>query len=352
MVKKSRTYIASPPGAAIREQLEQRGMSQKEFAARMGLSEKHVSRLINGDVLLTTEVALRLESVLGIRAGFWLRLESIYREKLGRINEENSMEEDIRLAGEFPYQQMADFQWVPEAKKASEKVRELRKYFGVARLTLLGDSQINRIACRRLAITDKGDLALMAWAQQARVRARNMDVKPVDLRKLESFLPEIRKLTREGPERFCPKLTEMLGECGIAIVYLPHLAGSFLQGATMKDGSKIVLGITARGKDADKFWFSLFHELGHIVLGHVEKPEEITGAEEKKADAWARDQLIMRKDWDKFLSAGDYTKGAVLLFSEEIDIAPGIVVGRMQNDGIIPCNALNGLKEHTQIPAS
>lgn len=62
---RSRSFIATPPGATIKEQLNDRGMSQKEFSARMDMSEKHISRLINGDVQLTSEVAVRLEMVLG-----------------------------------------------------------------------------------------------------------------------------------------------------------------------------------------------------------------------------------------------------------------------------------------------
>ena len=67
---KSRSFIATPPGATIKEQLIDRGLSQKEFALRMGMSEKHISKLINGDVQLTPEVAVRLEMVLGVPAKF------------------------------------------------------------------------------------------------------------------------------------------------------------------------------------------------------------------------------------------------------------------------------------------
>ena len=91
---RSRSYIATPPGATIKEQLKDRGMSQKEFAARMDLSEKHVSKLINGEVQLTPEVAVRLETVLGVPAKFWNNLEAIYREKLLKIEAENFMDED------------------------------------------------------------------------------------------------------------------------------------------------------------------------------------------------------------------------------------------------------------------
>lgn len=84
MVRNSHT-VAFPPGATVKEQLEDRGMSQKDFAVRMGMSEKHISKLINGEVRLTNETAMKLEFVLGIPAVFWCNLEAIYRDKLQRI---------------------------------------------------------------------------------------------------------------------------------------------------------------------------------------------------------------------------------------------------------------------------
>ncbi len=95
---KSHSYIATPPGVTIKEQIVDRGMSQIEFAARMDMSEKHISKLINGEVLLTSEMAMRLEMVLGLPAHFWNNLESIYREKLQLIQEENEMDACIEIA--------------------------------------------------------------------------------------------------------------------------------------------------------------------------------------------------------------------------------------------------------------
>ena len=86
-------------------------------------------------------------------------------------------------------------------------------------------------------------------------------------------------MTTMNPSDFCPKLIELLSNCGIALVFLPHIGGSFLHGATFYDGNKIVVGLTVRGKDADKFWFSLFHELGHIYLAtstsQMEQPKKM-----------------------------------------------------------------------------
>ena len=91
---RSKSIIATPPGTTIKEQLEDRGMTQKDFAARMGMSEKHISQLINGDVRLTPETAEKLEMVFGIPARFWNNLEAIYQEKLIKAQAENEMDEE------------------------------------------------------------------------------------------------------------------------------------------------------------------------------------------------------------------------------------------------------------------
>jgi len=78
-------------------------MLQKEFAIRMDMSEKHISHLINGKVELTSDVAQRLELVLGIPAKIWNDLESRYRERLAKVNQELEDEKEILFARRFPY---------------------------------------------------------------------------------------------------------------------------------------------------------------------------------------------------------------------------------------------------------
>lgn len=346
---RSRSYIATPPGATIREQLDDRGMSQKEFAVRMDMSEKHISRLIHGEVQLTPEVAVRLEMVLGIPARFWNNLEAIYREKLIKAEAENAMDADEALAKQLPYSEMAKFGWVPETRVAKEKVIHLRKYFEVVELSLLENSQITRIACRRLAMTEKSDFALLAWVQEVKLEARHVMTAPIDIKGLIKMIPEFRQMTTLEPEEFCTELKTRLAEHGIALVFLPHLKGSFLQGASFMDSNKIVVGLTARGRDADKFWFSLFHELAHIVLGHIGQPDGTSEQDEKDADSWAGEMLIPSEAFEMFKKRENYSPACVQDFAKRLKIAPGIVVGRLQNEGCIGYNMLNDLKEHYMI---
>ena len=259
------------------------------------------------------------------------------------------MDADAEIAKRFPYSEMAKLGWVPETREANEKVINLRKYFEVVQLSLLGSDQITRIACRRLAITDKSDLALMAWAQEAKIKARGIQTAPINIKGLILAMPKIRKMTVLKPKEFCPKIKKYLAECGIALVFLPHLKGSFLQGASFMDGKKLVVGLTARGKDADKFWFSLFHELAHIALGHVGRPNGTSEEDEKAADKWSGDILIKSEDFEQFRINQDYSEQSVVQFAKDQGIAPGIVVGRMQLEGMIKYSMLNNLKEKYEI---
>lgn len=348
---RSRNYIATPPGATIKEQLNDRGMSQKEFAARMDMSEKHISRLINGDVHLTSEVAIRLEMVLGVPAKFWNNLESIYREKLNKAEMENIMEEDEALANQFPYNEMSKYGWVPPTKNINEKVINLRKFFGVVKLSLLENTQITKIAYRRLSVTEKGDLALLAWVQEAKNESRNIITEQINTKGLIEIIPEIRKMTLQTPDAFCSQLKDILANNGVALVFLPHLTGTYLHGATFMDGNKFVVGLTTRGKDADRFWFSFFHELAHIILGHVVKKDEITEEDEKEANNWAKNNLIPKEQFDQLKNCSDYSSSSIKNFARNVGVAPGIVVGRLQNEGIIKHNMLNDLKEQYKISA-
>lgn len=74
--------IAIPPGATIREMLDDRKMSDTVFAFCMGMSLAETDALIQGKTYLIAHIAHQLELVLGPPAKFWENLETIYREKL------------------------------------------------------------------------------------------------------------------------------------------------------------------------------------------------------------------------------------------------------------------------------
>ena len=265
------------------------------------------------------------------------------------MEEENAMDNDIALSKLFPYAEMVQYNWIEKASKSTDKVRNLRRYFEVARLGIIDNLMMPGIAYRRLAVTEKSDYALAVWAQQAKLQAREKKVALLNLQKLSENLSYIRSMTVESPDIFCPQLEQILADCGIALILLPHMKGSFLHGASFNDGKKVVMGLTVRGRDADRFWFSLFHELDHILEQHIDKPHGPTEEDENHADCFARDKLIPPEEYIEFTDGKNTSSSAVIDFASEIGIEPGIVVGRLQNDGVINHNVLNELKTHYQL---
>lgn len=285
---KGKTVFAIPPGATIKEQLVDRGMSQKEFAIRMALSEKHVSKLINGEVQLTGEVALRLEMVLGLPAHFWNNLENIYRENLIKANAELDMESDINLAKKIPYKKMAENGWIVYTEDKHERIEHLRKYFEVVKLGLLTNPAISNVAYRKQIKNGKDDFAVLAWIQKSKLEGRNISTDPIDLEKLNQLIPKIQKLVLKRTKTRFEKMKELFSSCGIALVILPYIGETILHGASFIDGSKIIMAFTIAETESTDFAFSLFHELGHIVLGHVEKDGPLSKADEAAADSFAK----------------------------------------------------------------
>ncbi len=273
---KSRTYIATPPGVTVKEQLVNRCMSQKEFATRMDMSEKHISKFLNGDVILTPDMANRLEMVLGLPASFWNNLESIYREKLVLVKEENEMDKDKEILKKFPYSNMAKLGWVEATKDSFAQIRELRKFFEVVKLSLIDSSLLPGINYKSY----EENFSLIVWAQKARIESRNVETKPININAIKSNL---KKIKTTKPD----ELANLLAEYGIALIYMPKFDENNISGATFYENNKIVIGVI----NDDNLYFNIFHEIGHILLGHINEDYVKTGNEEKDADAFSKRNL-------------------------------------------------------------
>ena len=139
-IYRSKTFVAVPPGMAIKEVLEDRNITQKELATRMQMSEKHISQLINGEVPLTQDVALKLERIFDIEAKFWNGLESRYREKILKIEYENSIDGELNFAKPFGYAKLARLGIVPNTSNKIEQIENLQKFFEVASLESVKDT--------------------------------------------------------------------------------------------------------------------------------------------------------------------------------------------------------------------
>lgn len=315
--------LAIPPGATIKEQMVDLGMTQKELSLRLGYSQKHISQLINGEVQLTQEMAARLEMVLGVPARFWNKLEAIYRENLHAARLEEDLSSDMRLAEGYPYDEMAASGWVPKTTLPIERTYNLRKHFEVSNLALMEDESLSpRVVCR--PVGEKRDaLGFRSWIQRARKLGRRVDVGKKSAVRLMRNLMTIRIMTKEDIHEVAEELGDVLATCGIALVLVPPIAGIDLSAATIVDGKKVIVSLADKDDSAD-MWLALFHEIGHIACGHLDKTE-VTAEEEQGAEEFAREALVPRCKLDEFAVAGGNGDRAVDALSCELGVGTEIV---------------------------
>ena len=107
--------------------------------------------------------------------------------------------------------------------------------------------------------------------------------------------------------------------------------------------------MTVRGKDADKFWFSLFHEIAHILYGHITQADGTTESDEADADSFAKDTLIPIDEFQRYTSLGNFSRESIIGFARSVNVDPGIVVGRLQKENFIAYSWYNDLKTKYQI---
>ncbi|WP_299428151.1 HigA family addiction module antitoxin [uncultured Meiothermus sp.] len=342
--------LAIPPGEYISEVLEEYGMSQAELARRMGRPAQAVNEIVKGDKAITPDTALQLEKALGLPAALWLGLESQYQLTKARQTEGADSMLEVGLVDEFPYREMVKLRWVTPARKPADKVLALRGYLGVSSL-----GSVQNVHAYNLAFRKKGKAspyAVAAWLRHAELEAIKTPTAPFSLGRLKALLPEIRALTALEPEVFLPKLYDLLASCGVALVIQPHLPKTYAHGAVFWVGDKAVLVVTIRGKWADIFWFTLFHEIGHLVL-HGKKSileednsddPEFTRLEEE-ANCFSRNTLIAPGDYESFIWKNSFTYADVSTFARHIGVHAGIVVGRLQYDKHLPPTHLHSLRQ-------
>lgn len=340
----------SPPGDTLCDLLEERGISQKVLGLRLGRSEKNLSQIMNGKAPITPDLALDLERVLGTPARFWLAREARYQEWLSRDNVPEPDDADLDWARSFEYSKMASYGWVPPTSNAQEKYFHLLQFFGVVNRSAFAAWTGNLSPQFRRAETSVGkDHLIAAWLRQGEIEAEDIEVGAYAEKGFAYAVEQARSLTCSSPAKFVSSLKSSFAANGVILLFVPELPGMGVSGATRwLTPAKALIQITLRFKTNDHLWFTIFHESCHI-LRHQKRAVYLEtqgnkSEEELEADAFAANLLIPPTKFKRFVEKGQFDKAAVLEFAQQIDIAPGIVVGRLQKEKLIGWDSLNNLK--------
>jgi HTH-type transcriptional regulator/antitoxin HigA len=347
-----------PPGEYLEEVIEELGMSKEELAKRMNRPAPKLSAIFKGNKAITPDTALQLEKVVGVPAHIWTGLESEYRLALARIhhaNERQRLKAESALVTRYRYADLVSLGIVTKKTRPTEKVRELHRFFGVTDLETVAQLKRYQAAFRFGKKSKKGRSpeSIATWLRIGELKAQKRYCVPFNGKKLKASLDQICSMTLLIPEQFQNDLQSVLADAGVALVLIPHMTGTGIHGATFWIGPrKAVVMMTLRYKWADIFWFSLFHELGHILLHGPQAVilEDTDGdpafeKQEHEANQFATDTLIPPKAYEAFLSEKRFYANDIGRFATKAGVAPGIIVGRLQHDGHIKNNWHSGLRK-------
>jgi HTH-type transcriptional regulator / antitoxin HigA len=355
------TPDAVHPGEIVSEYVEFHGWSQRDLARRTGLTPKTISEISNGKAPLTPTTALALEKVLRRPAHFWLNLQRQYDEAEARNRELRRSALWTDWVRKFPLKDMKRLRFsIPEGRSDVD-----------ALLTFLGVTSpqswdavwgASNVAYRQTHRFTQSAEAISAWVRETELEAEQIETAPFDEALLRASIGKLRRLTREKAENILEPVQTICAASGIAVVLVPELPHCAISGsAQWLSDKKALIGLTLRYKTDDQLWFTFFHELAHILLHRRKRAfivdnaaEDLTDrvidpemqGYEAEANQFAADTLIPPGALSEFLHARTFTNETIYDFAENIGVGPGIVVGRLQHDGVLKAFQGNAFKQN------
>jgi HTH-type transcriptional regulator/antitoxin HigA len=341
----------SPPGETLLETLEMLGLSQAELAERTGRPKKTINEIVQGKAGITPETAMQFELVLGVPATFWLARESKFRAWLARQEEDARIDKDVTFLADLPLKEMAEYGWIEKTKDKRVMAKTALSFFGVVSSDKV--PLVEETAFRRSEAFATNPWALAVWLRKGEIDGQKISVQQYDREKFVEVLIRIRELTAEEPSAFVPEMRRLCSEAGVVVVFVRELPKTSVSGATRwLSHNKPLIQLTLRHKSDDMFWFSFYHEAGHVYHEHAkrevlleDKFQNTLDHREASANRFAMDLLIPPAELAKFLQQGVPTQESICKFARTLGIAPGIVVGRLQFEGKLDWKHYRSLKK-------
>ena len=324
------------PGETLKEILEDREMSQRELAIRTDVTETHVSNIVNCKKPISVAYAKKLEYALDIDASFWINIQANYDKELADFEETNNISsQELKIL-----KKLTDINEYlkekPEANGAT-LVIQLRKLLGIS--SLLRIPEISQSGAYRLATTTKVDpYVLFTWLRMCDLMIEKQTVEQkLEIEMLKRKIPIFKELMFKDEGQIKKDLELHLADCGIKFSIIKHFRGAPIQGVIKRnsDGT-LSLVMTNRHKFADIFWFTLLHEIGHIVNGDIKDKlidyDFVDNKTEDRANSFASDSLIDASKYKEYIKRGDFSMPSIREFCISQNIPTFILIGRLQRE--------------------
>ena len=332
------------PGETIADVLEDRGISQAELAASTGVSPAYVSNVIAGKKDISSKFAFALEYALGVPKSFWINLQANYDAELLEATEEQTITDEERTAREALKDIVKFLRQkgkMPVGEKKDDSIISLRKALKVSNVVNVRN-MVPAGAFRMSSAVNVDPFVLGAWIRLCQIADEKREVEntfnPDDV---DELINELKTVMIHREVDVQEELRNIFAKYGIDFSVVRNYRGAPVHGyvAPKSDGSYQMV-VTIRNAYADIFWFSIFHELGHIVNGDISKRANFVDdgrdiEKEKAADEFARNRLISEKAYQSFVDRNNFGIESIKRFAATQKVMPYIVIGRLQKEKIL-----------------
>ncbi len=284
---------AIAPGETLKEVMESLDMTQKELAVRTGLTVQSLNRIFKGSQPITYETANKLELATGVLARMWNNLEAQYREQIAKIKERKQLETDLDWLRSIPTEELIKRGAMAPQKDKVLLLRETLKFYGVCSVAAWKKIWLNPVvSAQRSDCFEKCPGPASAWIRLGEIQARETDCNPFNKRAFSRTTKEIRLLMKKDPDVFIPEIRALCARSGVVLALVPEMREAPWRGATKwLSSNKALILLNPPGKAEDPFWFSFFHEAGHVLHDSKKKLYINDGIKkdprERKADDFA-----------------------------------------------------------------
>lgn len=344
------------PGETIADILAMRNISQAELAAQTGMTPAYISNVISGKKGISPRFAMALEYALDVPKSFWLNLQANYESELLELNETATITDEERTAF-HELKEISKYLKVNTRQSIDQGILTLRKVLQISNL-----SNLQRVlpsgAFRASTKVAVNPTVMGAWLRICQLEGEKRNVlQTFDIRDTGLLIDELKGIMQKPTTEYQNCLSKVFAEHGIIFSIVPNFRGAPVQGYIAKDNNGTYeMSLTTRGAAVDIFWFTLFHEVGHIVNGDLAKTSKYIDASnaeniarERNADSFARDALLNPEAYSAFVKKSDFSILSIKKFAREQDVIPCIVIGRLQKEKHIPYNYFSAYKTYYKL---
>ena len=338
------------PGETIADVLADKDITQAELAVLAGVTPAYINQVINGKRNISTKFAFALEYALGISKSFWLNLQANYEaEKMEYEKEHTITEGEIQAFRQIKdvVKYLRSINRMRVGERLEEAVISAREALHVSNLGALETLAVGG-SFRMPADARIDPFVMGAWLRICQLQGNKKKLAArFEKAKIAELVDGIKRIMCNRQTDFRDELEGLMAQHGIDFSLVRNFRGAPVNGyiTQKKDGSYQMV-MTLRGSFADVFWFSVFHEVGHIYHGHIGASFKFIDygrdfEKEKEADDFAANALLAEDAYQDFLQKADFELPSIRAFAQDQGVMPCIVIGRLQKQGLLQYNAFS-----------